>query len=231
MDYGPPTSVNTDMTLCSRVLLLVLALSLAPCAVATPKIQLFALFKDKAIIMIDGSRRVLAREQTSPEGLKLLATDTQRELAEVEFNGQRETLRLGVISSAGFGEARDSGRVTLYADRSGFFYSDGKINGSAVRFLIDTGANTIALSSRVAERIGLDYKGKGRRGVASTAGGMVPMYSMRLTSVTVGNITLHDVEAGVIEGDHPGDVLLGMSFLGRLDMRRDGDEMELTKRY
>ncbi len=60
---------------------------------------------------------------------------------------------------------------------------------------------------------------------------MVPMYSMRLTSVTVGNITLHDIEAGVIEGDHPGDVLLGMSFLGRLDMRRDGDEMELTKRY
>ena len=231
LTYGSPTSVKTDMTIRSRLLLLVLALSLAPCATATPKIQLFALFKDKAIIMIDGSRRVLARDQTSPEGLKLLATDTQRELAEVEFNGRRETLRLGVISSAGFGETKDAGRVTLYADRSGFFYSDGRINDIAVRFLVDTGANTIALNSRVAERIGLDYKRTGRRGIASTAGGMVPMYSIRLTSVTVGNITLHNVEAGIIEGNHPVDVLLGMSFLGRLDMRRDGDRMELTKRY
>jgi aspartyl protease family protein len=219
------------MTIRLRLLLLALAVSLVPYAAAAQKVQLFALFKDKAIILIDGSRRVLVRGQTSPEGLKLLATDTQRELAEVELNGRRETLRLGVVSSAGFAEAKDSGHVMLYADRSGFFYSEGKINDTAVRFLIDTGANTIALNSRIADRIGLDYKRKGRRGVASTAGGVVPMYSIRLASVTVGSITLHDVEAGIIEGDHPVDVLLGMSFLGRLDMRRDGDKMELTKRY
>lgn len=214
-----------------RLVVLALAVWLAPSAAAAPKVQLFALFKDKAIILIDGARRVLARGQTSPEGLKLLATDTERELAEVELQGRRETLKLGIISSAGFGEAKNTGRVTLYADGSGFFYSDGRINDIAVRFLVDTGANTIALNSRMAERLGLDYKRKGRRGVASTAGGLVPMYSLRLTSVTVGSITLHDVEAGIIEGDHPVDVLLGMSFLGRLDMRRDGDKMELSKRY
>lgn len=219
------------MSIRLRLLLLALAVCLVPCAAAAPKVQLFALFKDKAIILIDGARRVLARGQTSPEGLKLLATDTQRELAEVELNGRRETLRLGVVSSTGFGEAKDTGRVTLYADGSGFFYSDGRINDIAVRFLVDTGANTIALNSRIAERLGLDYRRNGRRGVASTAGGLVPMYSIRLTSVTVGSITLHDIEAGIIEGDHPVDVLLGMSFLGRLDMRRDGDKMELTKRY
>lgn len=219
------------MSIRLRLLLLALAVSLVPCAAAAPKVQLFALFKDKAIILIDGARRVLTRGQTSPEGLKLLATDTQRELAEVELDGRREMLRLGVVSSTGFGEAKDSGHVTLYADRSGFFYSDGEINNTAVRFLVDTGANTVALNSGMAKRIGLDYKRNGRRGVASTAGGLVPMYSMRLTSVTVGSITLHDVEAGIIEGDHPIDVLLGMSFLGRLDMRRDGDKMELSKRY
>lgn len=219
------------MSIRLRLLLLALAVCLVPCAAAAPKVQLFALFKNKAIILIDGARRVLARGQTSPEGLKLLATDTQRELAEVELNGRRETLRLGVVSSTGFGEAKDTGRVTLYADGSGFFYSDGRINDIAVRFLVDTGANTIALNSRIAERLGLDYRRNGRRGVASTAGGLVPMYSIRLTSVTVGSITLHDIEAGIIEGDHPVDVLLGMSFLGRLDMRRDGDKMELTKRY
>ena len=219
------------MSIRLRVLLLALAVCIAPLATAAPKVQLFALFKDKAIILIDGARRVLTRGETSPEGLKLLATDTEREVAEVELNGRQETLRLGIVSTTGFGEAKGSGRVTLYADHSGFFYTDGRINDIAVRFLVDTGANTIALNSRMAERIGLDYKRTGRRGIASTAGGMVPMYSLRLTSVTIGSITLHDVEAGIIEGDHPVDVLLGMSFLGRLDMRRDGDKMELSKRY
>ena len=67
--------------------------------------------------------------------------------------------------------------------------------------------------------------------MASTAASMVPMYSVKLDSVTVGDITLYNVGAGVIEGDHPTDVLLGMSFLGRVEMKRDGDKMELTKRY
>lgn len=197
---------------------------------AADKIQLFALFKDKAIIKIDGARRVLARGEMSPEGLRLLATDTLLEVAEIELNGRRETLKLGVVSAVGFADAKTSGNVTLYADR-GFFYSDGKINGAPVKFLVDTGANAVALSSQAAKRIGLDYKREGRRGIASTAGGMVPMYSIKLESVTVGDITLYNVEAGVIEGDHPTDVLLGMSFLGRVDMKRDGDKMELTKRY
>jgi aspartyl protease family protein len=216
-----------------RLTTLLLLATIAPAAPILPaaeKIQLFALFKDKAIIKIDGARRVLARGETSPEGVKLLATDTLQEFAEIELDGRRETLKLGAVSAVGFADPKQSGNVTLYADR-GFFYSDGEINGAAVRFLVDTGANAVALSSQAAERIGLDYKRTGRRGIASTAGGMVPMYSIKLDSVTVGDITLHNVEAGVIEGSHPTDVLLGMSFLGRVDMKRDGDKMELTKRY
>lgn len=214
----------------TMLFLLVTITLVAPALLAAEKVQLFALFKDKAIIKIDGVRRVLARGEVSPEGMKLLATDTVREVAEVEFHRRRETLKLGVVSAAGFGEPKASGNATLYAER-GFFFSDGKINGTPVRFLVDTGANTVALSSQAAERIGLDYKRKGRRGMASTASGMVPMYSVKLDSVTVGDITLYNVDAGVIEGDHPTDVLLGMSFLGRVEMKRDGDKMELTKRY
>jgi aspartyl protease family protein len=214
----------------TTLFLLVTIASVTPSLLAAEKIQLFALFKDKAIIKIDGARRVLVRGETSPEGVRLLATDTLHELAEIELNGRRETLKLGAVSAAGFAEPKGSGNVTLYADR-GFFYGDGKINGAPVRFLVDTGANAVALSSQAAELIGLDYKRKGRRGIASTAGGMVPMYSIKLDSVTVGDITLYNVDAGVIEGSHPTDVLLGMSFLGRVEMKRDGDKMELTKRY
>jgi aspartyl protease family protein len=205
--------------------------ALSSTASAAQKLKLFALFQDKAIIKIDGTKRLLAAGETSPEGVKLIATDTHKELAEVEISGQRTTLRLGVISSAGFGQAKASDSITLWADRGGFFFSDGSINGAAVKFLIDTGANTIALNSRTAERIGLDYKRLGRRGLASTAGGMVAIYGLTLDSVSVGGITLYNVDAGVIEGDHPVDVLLGMSFLGRLNMTRDGDKLELTTRY
>lgn len=197
---------------------------------AASKIELFALFEHKAILKIDGTRRLLAVGQTSPEGVKLIATDTAEETAQIELDGRREVLALGVVASAGFAEPKDIESITLWADSGGFFRADGQINGRAVKFLVDTGANTIALNSRTAERIGLDYRRHGRPAFASTAGGVVRVYTVKLESVAVGGILLHNLDAGVIEGDHPTEVLLGMSFLGKLDMTRDGDRLELRKR-
>jgi aspartyl protease family protein len=96
--------------------------------------------------------------------------------------------------------------------------------------MIDTGATTIAMNSAVARRLGIDYQRLGRAGAANTAGGMVRTYYMKLDSVQVGDILLHGVDAGVIEGDYPTDVLLGNSFLGRLDLRRDDQKMEISER-
>lgn len=201
------------------------------CLFADQSIQVFALFEKKAIINIDGKRRVLAMGETSPEGLKLIRTDTQNELVEVEIAGRRETLRLGIVSTGGgLGSEGGAQKVVLFAQR-GSFYADGSINGSNVKFLVDTGATTIAMNSYTADRIGLDYRRHGQRGMASTAGGVVPMYGMTLKKVKVGGIVLHNIEAGVIEGSHPQDVLLGMSFLSRVNMTRDGNRMELIKRY
>ncbi len=197
---------------------------------AASKIELFALFEHKAILKIDGARRVLAVGQTSPEGVKLIATDTSEETARIELDGRLEVLTLGVVASAGFADPKGAESITLWADSGGFFRTDGQINGRSVKFLIDTGANTIALNSRTAERIGLDYRRHGRPSLASTAGGVVRIYTIKLESVAVGGILLHNLDAGVIEGDHPNDVLLGMSFLGKLDMTRDGERLELRKR-
>ncbi len=215
----------------AATVLLVSLLLLPDAARAVLKIELFALFEHKAILKIDGIRRVLSVGESSPEGVRLVATDTAQETAQVEIKGRRETVALGVVASAGFADPKAADSVTLWADSGGFFYSDGEINGKAVKFLIDTGANTIALNSRTAERIGLDYRRHGQPALASTAGGMVRIYSVKLESVSVGGIVLHNLDAGIIEGDHPRDVLLGMSFLGRLDMNRDGDRLELRKRY
>lgn len=194
---------------------------------AVEKISLHALFKDKAIFVIDGARRVLKAGDTSPEGVKLLSTDTQAETAEVEMNGKRQELKLGIVI-AGLTSTSKSA-VTLYPD-GGHFFADGLINGVAVRFLVDTGASTVTMGQTTANRIGLDYRRIGQRGYASTAAGVVHKYGVKLYQVQVGDITLYNVDGGVIEDMPSNFVLLGMSFLGQLDMKRDSEKMELTQR-
>ncbi len=197
-------------------------------ASAVEKISLQALFKDKAIIVVDGKRRVLTSGEVSPEGVKLLATDTQEEKADVEIEGKREQLKLGVVV-AGF-SSKGKGNATLYPDRGGHFFIEGFVNGTPVHFLVDTGATVVAMNSVTANRIGIDYLKSGRPGVASTPAGYVRTYDIFLNSVQVGGITLYNVAGSVIEGNHPRETLLGMSFLGQLDMTRDGQKMELTER-
>ncbi|MDH3637342.1 MAG: TIGR02281 family clan AA aspartic protease [Gammaproteobacteria bacterium] len=202
---------------------------------AVKKLNLLALFEGKAMLYIDGERRMLSIGDVSPEGVKLISANP--EAAVVEIDGRREDLRLGMATT--FVDANEpaaddstigSERVSLWADHSGFFHVDGMINGFPVRFLVDTGATTVAISSELAERIGLNLS-SGRRGVASTAGGMAPMVGVSLESVSIGDITLRDVDAGVIMGSFPETPLLGMSFLGQLDMLREGNRMELRRRF
>jgi aspartyl protease family protein len=209
-------------------LLFLIILAALPALATAADIKLYALFQDKAILQVEGMRRVLATGEESPEGVKLVSTDTQAEEAVVEIKGKRETLRLGVVFSAFQNTARET--VTLFADGNGFFHAEGSINGTGVTFLVDTGANTIALNSATAKRIGIEYS-RGRPGMATTASGYARVYSIRLDSVKVGEIVLRNVEAGVIDGPEPSTPLLGMSFLNALEMRREGNKMDLTRRY
>lgn len=207
---------------------LFLLFAVLPATSSAADISLFALFKDKAILQVDGTRRVLTVGTESPEGVKLVSTDTQAEEAVVEFKGKRESLRLGVVFTASQSTTRDS--VTLFSDPNGFFHAEGSINGASVTFLVDTGASTIALNSATARRAGIDYT-KGSVGTARTASGYTRMYAIRLATVKIGEIILRNVEAGVIDGPQPETPLLGMSFLNALEMKRDGNKMELTRRY
>jgi len=62
--------------------------------------------------------------------------------------------------------------MTLYANKDGHFFGEGSINGRQFKFLLDTGATAVAMSSAEARRLGVDYVA-GREGTSSTAGGMV----------------------------------------------------------
>ena len=201
------------------------------CAFAADSIQLLALTRDKAILTVNGTRRVLRVGETSPEGVTLKRATSG--FAEVDINGVEQRLEPGPVTTPiGLSDGPGRGkadRVVLWADGNGFFHADGTINGKSVRFLIDTGASTVAISERTAEDLGLDVS-EGRRGVARTASGLVGIVAVTLDEVRVGEMTLYNVSAGVVDGAHPAAPLLGMSFLNRFEMQREGSRMELRKR-
>ena len=218
------------MSALTRISLLLALLWLPLCSHAFEKIRVAAIFATKAIVEIDGKQCILILNQPSPEGVTLVATNTKEEIITIEVDGARRELRLAAIMRESLPQDTSLSLVNLWANSDGFFYADGSINNYPVRFLIDTGANTIALSSREAKRIGLDYS-KGQRGVATTASGIATVYRVRLDKVKVGGIVLTDIDAAVIEGAFPKEILLGMSFLQRLDMKREGERLELNKRF
>jgi aspartyl protease family protein len=195
-------------------------------AEAIDDVRLLALMRDKAILSVDGARRVLDAGQTCPEGLTLIEASTEK--AVVEFDGRQETLHLGSVYMPGAGDPPPT--VTLWADHDGFFFVDGTVNGRGVRFLIDTGADTVAFSAHDARAMGIEYE-KGRPAMVRTASGVARAWSVRLDRVEIGQIALYNVDASVVEGAYPDTPLLGMSVLRRLEMSRSGRRMDLIKSY
>lgn len=112
------------------------------------------------------------------------------------------------------------GSVVLERNRSGHYVASGEINGQPVTFLLDTGATDVALSTALARRLGLR---QGAPMTMITANGQSLGYRTRLDSVRLGGIVLHDVAASFSDGIEADTVLLGMSFLKRLDFsQREG---------
>jgi aspartyl protease family protein len=191
-------------------------------------VNIIGLFPGKAVVVINGGKsRTMSAGQTSPEGVKLISATS--ESAEFEIAGKRQVLSLGQGISSNFAPTENSS-VTLTADASGHFVTEGSINGATVKLLIDTGATMVSLNSSEAKRIGLNYL-KGERSLVTTANGLVPVYKVKLDTVKIGDISLSNVDALVHEGENLPIVLMGMSFLNRVDMKREGSQMTLIKRY
>jgi len=206
--------------------LLALALAAGPAA-ATDVTVVGLLGSNKAVVSINGSApRTLTVGQKTPEGVTLVAVESQR--ATFEIDGKRRTLAMGQAFSTGT-RAGASQSVTLKADGRGHFTADGQVNGASVRFLVDTGASMIALPAADAKRAGVSYL-SAPRGMVQTANGTTSAYKVKLDVVRVGDIALTNVDAMVME-DGLAFALLGMSFLNRTEMRRDGETMVLTRRF
>lgn len=198
---------------------------------AATDVSIVGLFSGKAIVTINGGKqKLLSAGEKTPEGVKLISADSDQ--AVLEIDGKQQRLGLGQGVSTG-GVQADTGKasVTLMADTQGHFVTTGSINGHSTRFLVDTGASSVAMSSAEAKRMGISYQ-NGARGYSSTANGVVQVYRITLNSVKVGDISMNGVEAAVIDSSMSMPVvLLGMSFLNRVDMKREGSNMVLTKRF
>lgn len=105
--------------------------------------------------------------------------------------------------------------VSLKRGTDGHYSAEALINGERVRVLVDTGATGVAISQTVADRLGLVSHDAIN---THTANGNAVSYLVRLKTVQLGGVVAHDVAATISPGLE-GDALLGMSFLGRMDVR------------
>ena len=202
---------------------------LAVQASAETQVNVVGLFSNKAIVSNNGGKPKTLSVGESSNGVKLIAANSQTATLQVE--GKTQQLGMGQAISMG-GNSASSGvsSVTLYANQQGHFISDCTINGAEFKFLLDTGATTVAMNSGDANFAKIDYK-SGTPIQASTANGVVTGYRVKINSLKIGAVTLSQVDATVLEGGSPSIVLLGMSALNRLEMKRQDIAMTLTKKY
>lgn len=221
--FVPPSDLIPKVTMKRFALLPLLLCSLTSFAT---DVGVVGLFPGKAILVVDGAPpKAYAVGSALSSDTKLV--DADRESATIVSNGKRYVLVMGqtVHRSA----ASSGNSVVLKAGDRGHFMAPAMINGVSVNMMVDTGASLIALPAADATRIGLNYKA-GRMGRANTAGGVVNTYLIKLDTIKIGDIELHQVDASVIEAGLTMP-LLGMSFLNRMEMRREGDQMTLSKRF
>jgi aspartyl protease family protein len=200
---------------------------LAGAAAHAADVSLVGTFDTKAAILsIDGGAPRTVKVGQTAGGVTLITVEKDR--ATIEVEGKRRLLQRGQTYSSG-PQGSSAQSVTLSAGAGGHFIAEGHINGGAIRFLVDTGATAVAIPASDADRLRIDYR-NGRLGTTQTAGGPTAAYGVTLAAVRVGAIELQNVEAIVIEHGLP-VALLGNSFLSRVNMRREGEAMTLTRRY
>ena len=208
-----------------RVLILFLLGLSANVSFAAP-VEVVGLFKDRAVVRTARGEELVRVGQTSRNGVHLLKADAAS--ATVNFQGRRYELYLSRRVGGSF-EVPQNSLISINADQLGQYRVRGTINRRQADFLVDTGASVVAMSSKHARALGIDYR-TGQQGRVTTAQGEVESRFITLTEVNVGGVKAQNVAATVIEGDYPVDILLGMSYLGKVNMQNKGSVLTLSQR-
>jgi aspartyl protease family protein len=181
---------------------------------------------DKALLVIDGQARGVAVGATV-QGVKLVRLDGTQ--AQVESDGKVIVLRLGGGAKVAGSDGGGSGsRIVIPVGGGGHYGGLVSINGHSVQYVVDTGATFLSMSSDIARKLGLDYSDS-TAVAAMTANGTVAARRLTLNKVTIGDVTVYNVECVVVAQPMP-LVLLGNSFLSHFQMHSDSDTLVLDKK-
>ena len=198
-------------------------------------VNVVGLFPNKAVVQIaGGALQTLSVGQKTRDDIILLSVG--RDGATFDIQGRRVALAMGPArrqtspaAEAQTSSAAAANYAVVRTNERGDLVADGEVNGMPVRFAVDTGATFITLPAREASRLGLEYH-NGQKLVMETANGTVFAYRLKLDTVRVGGVAVQNVDAVITEGNSLPIALLGMSFLNRTDMKREGTILTLTKR-
>ena len=207
-------------------LVVALAGAFGTTAARASDISVVGLLPNRVVVQVDGGKpRIVAVGQKAGDDATLVSVD--KDGAVFDIGGKRRSIKLGQAPLAT--PTASSQTASLTSDSSGHFMADGQIHGQAIRFIVDTGATMVSLSSADARRLGINYLA-GQPTQLSTANGVAQAWRVRLDSVRVANITINNVDAVVMDNAAM-PALLGMSFLNRTDMKREGNIMTLVKKF
>lgn len=116
--------------------------------------------------------------------------------------------------------------VELLRNRYGHYVTDGSINGQHVVFMLDTGATGVAVPQHIANDLQLK---RGQAIQVQTANGVATGYNSILERVAVDGIELENVRAIINPNDDSDVILLGMSFLKKIEFTQRGDILILRQ--
>ena len=191
------------------------------------QILIMGLYRDHAVLEINQTQHFLSVGQRTPEGVTLISANSNQAI--LDIGGQRGVFELNNRVGGVYSAPAEMPIVSLWPT-NGMYLASGSVNGFTVDFMVDTGASVIAVNGETAKRLGLNYLDANQIGVR-TASGVELAYSIQLDSVQLGDISLENVAAVVIDGPEPQRALLGMSFLNAFDMERKGERLDLRRKF
>lgn len=209
--------------------LAIFLLGLCQASLAAPQVQVVGLFPGAAVLSVDGQRKLVKVGQSGPAGVQLVSADSNGAVLRVEGVERRYDLSRDYGGTSGQGSA--PARVSIARGLGGHYWVAGSISGTSVQFLVDTGATAVAMNEGAARRLRIDYRVVGQPMVVNTASGTAQAWRVKLSSVKIGAIEVLGVEAAVLEGEAPTEVLLGMSFLNRVRWREEQGMLQLEAKY
>lgn len=205
----------------------------SPCLADTVKV--LAIEKNKAVVRINNLEEQVMAPDSVVDGVRFVRISGRS--AEFVIQGMPYSLAVGelaMIMSRSYvaQPPRVPKVIQIRESRNGQYLVDGTINGVPVRFQVDTGANTVAISPAEAGRIGISFW-NGKRGVGNTAAGKVESFSGNCGEIALGSIRVANVLCSVLVSADSGALstaaLLGMSFLRHVNMKQEKGILTLSQ--